>query len=65
MTFSAECPHCKAKVTATTMLAGDELKQAIANNREIEVMHTHAVEGDHRWKISDQDKKHLRSRIDN
>jgi hypothetical protein len=38
------------------MLGGNDLRLALADNAEIEVMH-----GDHVWNLNDQDKEHLRN----
>jgi hypothetical protein len=62
MTFQAYCPHCEKKVTAHTLLSGKEPKAALDNNGEVEVMHT-AENGDHAWRLNNQEKENLRNAI--
>jgi hypothetical protein len=42
------------------MLGGNDLRLALVNNAEIEVMHSSKNDGDHIWNLNDQDKEHLR-----
>ena len=56
MTLQAYCPFCEKTVAAEPMLGGNDLRLALADNAEIEVMH-----GDHVWNLNDQDKEHLRN----
>ena len=53
----AYCPTCGKKVTASTILGGDDLKRALSSNLDVEVMHIANI--DHRWKLNEQDKRNL------
>jgi hypothetical protein len=61
--FLALCPHCGKKVTAHTMLNGDDLRDALGSGSDVEVMHT--APPDHRWNLSGDDKENLRNQIAN
>jgi hypothetical protein len=60
MTFQAYCPFCEKAVAAEPMLSGGEVRLALADNAEIEVMHSTQNDRDHVWNLNDQDKEHLR-----
>jgi hypothetical protein len=60
MTFQAYCPFCEKAVAAEPMLGGNDLRLALADHAEIEVMHSTENDGDHIWNLNDQDKEHLR-----
>jgi hypothetical protein len=49
-------------VTAHTLLDAAKLLVALANEYDVEVMHT-SDSGDHRWKLNSQEKAKLLSHI--
>jgi hypothetical protein len=64
MQFNIRCPHCNgATVSAITMLSDEKLKSALAQNLDIEVMHTRIKDSslgeDHVWGLTQQQKDHL------
>ena len=61
MSFRAYCLRCGKKVTvAPANLTNDEFWAAMNANEAIEVMHV--LDGsDHRWMLTEEDKKHLRN----
>lgn len=59
MNVQAYCFKCEKKVTVFSILAADQFWSAIETNGEIEVMHT-ADDGDHRWKLNQDEKTNLR-----
>jgi len=60
--FVAYCPHCEKKVTASTVLAGSNLKAALDSNGEVGVVHL-ADGGDHQWNLVSNEKENLRNQI--
>jgi hypothetical protein len=58
MGFLAHCPECGKRVTAVTLLGGAALDRALENDGDVEVV---CFLQEHRWKLSDEDKAHLRS----
>jgi hypothetical protein len=58
MSFVAYCFRCEKKVTAHTLLDATKLLVALANEYDVEVMHT-ADSGDHRWKLNRQEKSYI------
>jgi hypothetical protein len=60
MTLQAYCPFCEKVVAAEPMLGGNDLRLALADNVEIEVMHSTEIHEAHIWNLNDQDKEHLR-----
>ena len=62
--FQAYCSACGITVSASTILGGDELKQALANNVKIRVMHTVALADgtrkDHLWELGSAETDNLR-----
>lgn len=62
MSFLAYCFRCEKKVTAHTLLDAAKLLVALANEYDVEVMHT-SDSGDHRWKLNSQEKAKLLSHI--
>lgn len=61
MRFSIYCPFCETKVTAYTLLAGDELKIAL-DSGDVEI--GHPVTGpDHRWNMNQDLKDVLRKKL--
>lgn len=61
MTLQSYCPFCNKTVAAEPLLGGKDLRLALADNAEIEVMHSTETHGDHVWNLNDQDKEHLRN----
>jgi hypothetical protein len=61
MTFQAYCFACGKKVTAMTLLDGEDLALALENNTDIEVVHLTENDGDHRWKLNNQEKENIRN----
>ena len=57
MGFLAHCPECGKRVTAETVLAGTKLDRALENDGDVEVV---CFLREHRWKLNEQDKAHLR-----
>jgi hypothetical protein len=62
MHLLAYCPHCESRITANTVLGGDDLELAMASSANVEVMHFTGI--DHRWKLSNQEKDNLRREIE-
>jgi len=62
MSFVAYCFRCEKKVTAHTLLDAAKLLVALANEYDVEVVHT-ADSGDHRWKLNQQEKATLLNHI--
>jgi hypothetical protein len=48
---------------ASTILDSDELLSALEDNADVEVFHPANSAGEHRWKLDEEEKQHLRSRI--
>lgn len=70
MEFLAYCPFCESKVTAYTILEGDELKRALEANATIEVMHVATIssggevaDGDHGWNLIGHESDNLLKKI--
>jgi hypothetical protein len=63
MRFVTYCQFCETKVTACTLLAGNELKLALDSNEDIEVGHPVTNAGDHRWNLINEEKQVLRNKI--
>jgi hypothetical protein len=55
MTFQAYCPYCETKVSALTLLDGDDF-----GGRLKKVMHVSA-DGDHPWELNNHEKENLRN----
>ena len=62
MHFLVYCPHCESRITANTILGGNDLKLALASGADVEVMHFTGI--DHRWKLNNQEKENLWIEID-
>lgn len=62
--FRAKCGICGQIVTAVPMLDREQLKEALAQNTQVQMMHT-ATQGDHVWNLGDQDKANLRNQFAN
>jgi hypothetical protein len=62
LSFVAYCFRCEKKVTAHTLLDAAKLLVALANEYDVEVVHT-ADSGDHRWKLNQQEKATLLNHI--
>lgn len=63
MILRAYCATCKETVGVQPILNSSELELALDQNTDIEVMHTPAGGGDHRWSLDQQAKDNLRSAI--
>lgn len=63
MNFSTHCTECNKCVMASTILGTDELLSALEDNAEIEVFHISDKQSDHRWKLDEEEKHHLLSRM--
>ena len=61
MKFQVYCSHCTIRVTASTMLMGNELHLALHSDVDIAVVHATDVE--HQWKLLNREKMTLRDRI--
>ncbi len=61
MKFVTYCRFCDCKVTAYTLLGGDELKSALESNGEIQVGHVANV--DHQWKLIKSERENLRNQL--
>jgi len=59
MSFVAYCFRCEKKVTAHTMLDGNDLLSALRGDSGVEVIHVSNDSGDHRWKLNAQEKTNL------
>jgi len=59
MSFVAYCFRCEKKVTAHTMLDGNDLLSALRGDTDVEVIHVSNDRGDHRWKLNAQEKTNL------
>ena len=59
MNVQAYCFKCEKRVTVLSILAENEFWAAIDKNTDVEVMHT-ADDGDHRWKLNNNEKEKLR-----
>jgi len=62
MFFVVYCFRCEKKVSAHTLLDAAKLLVALANDDDVEVMHT-SSNGDHRWKLNRQEKANLLNHI--
>jgi len=64
-TAQAFCSICQTKVPADTILTDDALRQALARDEDIRVMHVFVDEdessADHIWRLSSQEKEKLRN----
>ena len=62
-TAQAFCRLCQSRVSAATMLTGDDLRRALECDDEVRVMHVFVDEddssADHIWRLSSQDKENL------
>ena len=58
--FLAYCPFCEQKVTASPVLADAELRLALDNDIDVEVIHLTVNAGDHRWRLIRQERENLR-----
>ncbi len=58
MSFMARCPECRKRVTVMTWLDGDTLDRVLKGDGHLEVL---GFLCEHRWKLKDEDKTHLRS----
>jgi hypothetical protein len=63
MTFQAYCPYCQKKVTATTLLGGNELRHALDCDAVIEILHLPDGRPDHKWNLIDQERNNLRGHL--
>jgi hypothetical protein len=59
MSFVAYCFRCEKKVTAHTMLDGNDLLSALRGDTDVEVIHVSDDSGDHRWNLNRGEKDHL------
>jgi hypothetical protein len=63
-TAQAFCNLCQSKVSAETVLTDDALREALARDEDITVMHVFVDEdgssGDHIWRLNRQDEENLR-----
>jgi hypothetical protein len=61
--FQAECPICQQKVTASPVIGGDNLMNALRNDQDVRLVHP-AANGDHQWSLDATDKKNLLKHIE-
>ena len=62
MSFTTYCFRCDKNVTAHTLLDAAKLAAALKNDDDVKVMHI-SDNGDHRWKLSSQEKANLLNHI--
>jgi hypothetical protein len=58
-TIQAYCFRCEKTVSAHFLLSAIDLSQVLRIDEDIEVMHS-AEDGDHRWKLTYEEKQKLR-----
>ena len=56
--FLAHCPECGKRVTVVSVLGGTKLDRALESDGDVEVV---CFLREHRCKLNDQDKTHLRN----
>ncbi len=60
MVVTAYCELCKKAVSdALVCIEPDKLKATLNGNGPVQVMHTTAEHGDHRWTITPTERKNL------
>ena len=60
MSYLANCPECRRKVTVVTVLGGENLDRALETDGDVEVV---CFLYEHRWKLNRTDKKNLRKHL--
>lgn len=59
----AYCENCKKLVTVVPLFTRPQAIQALQTGADLEVMHTAASGGDHRWKLDTKDRENLRKAL--
>ena len=58
--FFAYCQRCNKLVTVVPLFTKTQASHALQTGGDLEVMHTAASGGDHRWALDLTDREHLR-----
>lgn len=59
----AYCEKCKKLVAVMALFTKPQAIQALQTGADLEVIHTAACGGDHRWKLDNKDRENLRKGI--
>ena len=62
-TLFAYCEKCKKLVTVVPLFTRPQAIQALQTGADLEVMHTAASGGNHRWKLDKKDRERLRKSL--